>query len=89
MEIYRIVNVLFQVYSALILVRVFLSYFRHNPYHPLIRFIYEVTEPWLGLFRRVIPPVGRIDFSPIAALFVLELLRQLIITILFRVGFGI
>jgi len=81
MEIDRIVNVLFQVYYVLILVRVFLSYFRHNPYQPLIKFIYEVTEPWLGLFRRLIPPVGGIDFSPMAALFVLVLLNRLILTL--------
>ncbi|MBF7083181.1 YggT family protein [Desulfallas sp. Bu1-1] len=81
-----IVNVAFQVYTWLIFIRIILSWVRVNPYQPIIRFIYETTEPVLGLFRRIIPPVGMIDFSPIAAFFVLELLRRLIISLLLSAG---
>ncbi|MEW6274670.1 MAG: YggT family protein [Bacillota bacterium] len=86
MDIYRIINVLFQVYYWLIFIRIILSFIRHNPYQPLIRFIYEVTEPWLGIFRRFIPPVGMIDFSPIVAFFALEILRQLVLALLRAAG---
>ncbi|MCL6446587.1 MAG: YggT family protein [Armatimonadetes bacterium] len=86
MDIYRIVNVIFQVYYWLIFIRIILSFIRHNPYQPLIRFIYEVTEPWLRIFRRFIPPVGMIDFSPIAAFFALEILRQLVLALLRTAG---
>ncbi|MEW5898358.1 MAG: YggT family protein [Bacillota bacterium] len=86
MDIYRIVNVIFQVYYWLIFIRIILSFIRHNPYQPLIRFIYEVTEPWLRIFRRFIPPVGMIDFSPIAAFFALEILRQLVLALLRAAG---
>ncbi len=86
MDIYRIVNVIFQVYYWLIFIRIILSFIRHNPYQPLIRFIYEVTEPWLRIFRRFIPPVGMIDFSPIAAFFALEILRQLVLVFLRAAG---
>ncbi|MGQ9557405.1 MAG: YggT family protein [Desulfurispora sp.] len=81
-----IVNVAFQVYTWLIFIRIILSWVRHNPYQPVIRFIYEVTEPVLGFFRRIIPPLGVIDISPIAAFFALELLRQLIIGLIRSVG---
>ncbi|MGB9904918.1 MAG: YggT family protein [Desulfotomaculales bacterium] len=86
MDIYRVVNVLFQVYYWLIFIRIILSFIRHNPYQPLIRFIYEVTEPWLRIFRRFVPPVGMIDFSPVIAFFALELLRQLVMTLLRAAG---
>lgn len=86
MNIYRIVNVLFQVYYWLIFIRIVLSFIRHNPYQPLIKFIYEVTEPWLSIFRRFIPPVGMIDFSPIVAFFALEILRQLVVALLRAAG---
>ncbi|HHW44797.1 YggT family protein [Desulfofundulus thermobenzoicus] len=86
MSIERIINVAFQVYDWLIFIRIILSFIRHNPYHPLIRFIYEVTEPVLGFFRRFIPAVGMLDFSPLVAFFVLELLRQLILNVLRMVG---
>ncbi|MGQ9824326.1 MAG: YggT family protein [Desulfotomaculales bacterium] len=86
MDIYRVVNVLFQVYYWLIFIRIVLSFIRHNPYQPLIRFIYEVTEPWLRIFRRFVPPVGMIDFSPVIAFFALELLRQLVMALLRAAG---
>lgn len=82
------INVIFQVYYWLIFIRIILSLriIRHNPYQPLIRFIYEVTEPWLRIFRRFIPPVGMIDFSPVAAFFALEILRQLVLALLRAAG---
>lgn len=86
MSIERVVNVAFQVYDWLIFIRIILSFVRHNPYNPLIRFIYETTEPVLGFFRRFIPPVGMLDFSPLVAFFALEVLRQLILALLRAVG---
>jgi len=80
------IDVAFQVYTWLLIIRILLSWFpRLNPYHPVIRFIYEITEPFLVLFRRVIPPIGAVDFSPIIALFVLQLIRQVIVGILWRI----
>ncbi|SHF23824.1 YggT family protein [Desulfofundulus australicus DSM 11792] len=86
MSLERIINVAFQVYTWLIFIRIILSFIRHNPYHPLIRFIYEITEPVLGFFRRFIPPVGMLDFSPLVAFFALELLRQIILNLIRALG---
>jgi YggT family protein len=68
------VNVAFQVYMYLLIIRILLSWVRHNPYQPVIRFIYEVTDPYLNVFRRFIPPFGVVDFSPIVAFFVWQIL---------------
>ncbi|MDQ0286941.1 YggT family protein [Desulfofundulus luciae] len=86
MSLERIINVAFQVYAWLIFIRIILSFIRHNPYHPLIRFVYEITEPVLGFFRRFIPPVGMLDFSPLVAFFALELLRQIILNVIRALG---
>ncbi|SHI59954.1 YggT family protein [Desulfofundulus thermosubterraneus] len=86
MSLERIINVAFQVYTWLIFIRIILSFIRHNPYHPLIRFVYEITEPVLGFFRRFIPPVGMLDFSPLVAFFALELLRQVILNVIRALG---
>lgn len=72
------IDVAFQVYTWILIVRIILSWVRHNPYQPVIRFIYEVTEPYLALFRRFIPPVGALDLSPIVAFFSLQILRWLV-----------
>ncbi|HOV78466.1 MAG TPA: YggT family protein [Bacillota bacterium] len=82
MGIFTVIDIAFQVYSWLLIIRIILSWVRHNPYQPLIRFIYEVTEPYLRLFRRIVPPIGMVDFSPIVAFFVLHLIRQLVFTVL-------
>lgn len=82
----RTVDVAFDVYTLLIFVRVLLSWVRHNPYQPLIRFIYDVTDPYLRFFRRFIPPVGMIDFTPIIALIVLQVLKGVIIQLLVLIG---
>lgn len=42
----------------------------------------SICEPYLGLFRRIIPPIAMIDFSPVIAILVLELLGSLIRAIL-------
>jgi len=85
-----VVDMAFRIYSWIIFVRVILSFVRHNPYHPVIRFIYEITEPVLAFFRRFIPPVGMIDFSPIVVFFVIELVRSLSIRVLIAVfGHGL
>lgn len=80
--IYTAVNVAFEVYTYLLIIRILLSWIRHNPYQPVIRFIYEITEPYLGIFRRFVPPFGAMDFSPIVAFFVLQILRGIVLRLL-------
>lgn len=82
MIIYDIVSLAFDVMMWLIVIRCILSFIRHNPYQPIIRFIYDITEPIMGPFRRLLPGAGGIDFSPIIVWMVLMLLRNLVLGIL-------
>lgn len=77
-----LIDVAFEVYIVLLIANVFLSLFRINPYQPVVRFIYEITEPVLGLFRRIIPPIGVLDISPLVAILALQVLQYLIDSIL-------
>ncbi|KJS02849.1 MAG: YGGT family protein [Peptococcaceae bacterium BRH_c4a] len=79
-----LIDIAFEVYMALMFGRILLSWVKHNPYQPIIKFIYEITEPVLGFFRKIIPPLGVIDISPMAAFLVLGLLKSLIINVLVR-----
>lgn len=85
--IYDAVQVAFEVYKFILIARIVLSFVRHNPYNPVIRFIYDLSEPYLGLFRRFIPPVGMIDFSPIVAFLVLGMLEYWVVLPLVRLLF--
>jgi YggT family protein len=81
------VDALFLVYIILIFVRILLSWIPRIPYNPtlsaVINFIHEVTDPYLNLFRRILPPVGgggfALDLSPIIAIFVLFIVRAIVV----------
>lgn len=72
----------FEVYNWLIIVRVFLSWIPHDPHRPIFRFIYEITEPVLAPFRRLMGGRMMIDFSPIIAIIVLQFVEMLIVDFL-------
>ena len=78
------VNLLLQILSLAILIRVLLSWFPVDPSNPIIRVLYEVTEPVLMPFRRVIPRIGMLDLSPLAALLVIQFLQQRLPELLLR-----
>ncbi|MDD3825105.1 MAG: YggT family protein [Anaerolineae bacterium] len=84
----RIVSLVFQAYQFLILIRVLLSWVNVNPYgrainHPLIDLLYRLTDPVLEPLRRLIPPIGgMLDISPIVAMILLEVVRQVIVRLL-------
>jgi uncharacterized protein YggT (Ycf19 family) len=75
------VNVFITVYAILIFAYILTSWIR-MPYSPTLnrmqRFLVDVCEPYLRLFRRVLPPLGPLDLSPMVALFVLVLVGRLI-----------
>ncbi|HQA49580.1 MAG: YggT family protein [Syntrophomonadaceae bacterium] len=83
--IIQIVNTAFTVLVWLIIGRCILSFIRHDPYHPIIKFIYEVTEPVMSPFRRLLPPAGGLDFSPILAVFAVYLVQSIVIKILYYI----
>ncbi|MDD4572041.1 MAG: YggT family protein [Clostridia bacterium] len=80
----RIVAAAFNIYYFLIIAEVLLSWFPHNRNNPVFRFVHEMTEPFLGIFRRMfrIGPRIPLDFSPIIALIALSLLESFIFYII-------
>jgi uncharacterized protein YggT (Ycf19 family) len=77
------VNVFILVYILLIFAYIITSWIR-LPYsmNPVQRFLHDVVEPYLRVFRRFLPPLGPLDLSPVVAVFVLELVRRTVLTAL-------
>lgn len=79
------VNVFVTVYSLVIFMYIITSWLR-LPYSPWLnriqRFLYDVSEPYLRLFRRLLPSFGSFDLSPMIAIIVLIILGQVAIRIL-------
>jgi YggT family protein len=83
--IQNFVNVFIRVYILVILVYIILSWIR-LPYSPWLnriqRFLYDVCDPYLRIFRRIVPALGPLDLSPMLAVIVLLIFQQLLNAIL-------
>jgi uncharacterized protein YggT (Ycf19 family) len=79
-------SALILVYIALIFLSILISWIPRMPYHPWLRatldFITDTTNPYINLFRRLLPPIGgggfALDLSPVIAVIVLMVLRTLL-----------
>jgi uncharacterized protein YggT (Ycf19 family) len=73
------VDVFVSVYILLVFAYIITSWIR-LPYSPWLnrvqRFLYDVVDPYLRIFRRIIPPIGPLDLSPIVGVFVLIVLQR-------------
>ena len=81
---YNFIRFAFEVYYFLILANVLLSWFPIARGNAITTFIYEMTEPFLRIFRRILPPSPRfpVDFSPVLAIFALYVLESLVFRLL-------
>jgi len=84
MTVRSVINTALEFYSLTIFVYVMLSWFRGMDWAMRLHdMLAPVCEPYIGLFRRIVPPMGMIDFSPLVALLVLEfLIRGMLVPVL-------
>jgi YggT family protein len=81
------VNTLTLVYLVLIFIRIIMSWIPRVPYNRFLagflKFVSDVTDPYLNLFRRILPPVrlgpGALDLSPIVGTFVLIIVSSIVV----------
>ena len=79
-----VINGLFEIYFWLILVRCLLSFIPSiDWYKQPFEFVKEVTDLWLNLFRKIVPPINGLDFSPIIAIIALQILQFILIYFLY------
>jgi YggT family protein len=80
-------NTLLLVYLILIFIRILMSWIPRMPYNrylaAFLKFVSDVTDPYLNLFRRILPPVrmggAGLDLSPIVATFVLIIVSEIVV----------
>ncbi len=83
MDLVALVRVLFQAAYVLLIIRVVLSWVPGiGPDHPAVQFVHRATTPMLAPIRRVMPPVGGLDLSPLVAILLLTLVQSLVIGLL-------
>jgi YggT family protein len=89
----QVIDIVLSIYMWLIIGRAILSWVNPDPYNPIVRFLYNVTEPVLEFFRRRFPLVyGGLDLAPLVILLIIVFLQRFVVTTLFelaiRVGMG-
>lgn len=82
MNLAYIIHTLFVAYTVLLFVRIVSSWFPEWQGHHLVRFVSFYTDPYLNLFRRILPPLGGVlDISPILAFFVLKIVEMILMSL--------
>jgi YggT family protein len=69
-------SMLLQILLIAIFVRVLLTWLPIDQNNPIVRVLFDVTEPVLAPFRRIIPRIGMFDLSPIAAMLIIQFILQ-------------
>ena len=77
----QVVNLFAELLILLVILSAILSYFM-DPYHPVRRGVDNIVEPLLAPIRRVIPPLGVIDISPLILILLIQLASRLVIGLL-------
>jgi len=74
-----------RIYSFILVIRIIISWINPDPYNPVIRFLYSITDPVLDLFRRLLPiRIGMFDLSPLVVFGLLYLIERLATLLLVR-----
>ncbi|MBU0579562.1 MAG: YggT family protein [Candidatus Margulisbacteria bacterium] len=72
---------LFDLLNLIIIVRVILSWIPHDRYNPIIKIVYDITDPLFAPFQGKVN-MGGLDLSPIVVLFIVGIVRSLVLNLL-------
>ena len=75
----RALNALLTIYMMLILLRWFASWLQLDVFNRWLRWAWRLTDPLINAMRRMLPPMGPIDFAPLAALFAVFFVRLIVL----------
>jgi YggT family protein len=75
----QILHYVLNIYMWIIIIRALLSWVNPDPYNPIVRFLYQVTEPVLDQVRKRLPYIGGIDISPIIVIFIIWFLQGFLV----------
>lgn len=89
MSVAQLLDFLLTVYTWIIIGRVVISWVNADPYNPIVRFLYEATEPVLSRIRRFLPiSFGGIDFTPMILILAIMFLQSFFIQTLKQLAVG-
>lgn len=76
-----LINLLSQIITLLVIAQAIMSFFV-SPYHPVRQALDNLLEPLYAPIRRILPPVGMLDFSPLVLIILVQIVSRLLIGLL-------
>lgn len=83
--IFKVIDIFFNVYMLMLFVRILGSWVPEIQQYRFMQFISFYTDPYLNMFRKIIPPIGFLDISPIIAFLGLSVIEQTLIFIIRKI----
>ena len=81
------ISIAFSIYSFMLIAYILMSWVPAIQESPIGRLLGKLCEPYLGIFRKFIPPIGMIDFSPIIAILALRFIASGLLIVLEKLYF--
>lgn len=82
-----LVNAICQILYWLMVARIIIAWFPVEPYHPIVQFLYQVTEPLLAPLRKIPLQIGGLDFTPLLGFMILFFVNRVAVRILISLAY--
>ena len=82
----KVIDLVLTLYLWIIIIRAIVSWVNPDPFNPIVRFLYQITEPVLARVRRVLPPIGAFDLSPLIVSLAIIFLQQFLVPTLYELS---
>lgn len=89
LSIAQILQLIIYIFFFSIIIEIVLSWINPGAYNPVTVLVYRLNEPLLRPARRLLPPMGGLDFSPMVVLVVLQLVKILVVGQLLALGYSL
>src|SRR5210317_1362348 len=87
--VFQVLQAILSIYFWIVIGRAVISWVNPDPYNPIVRFLYNATEPVFSRIRRILPlQFGGMDFTPIALLILIGVLQNILAQIQYKLTYG-
>ena len=87
--VFQVLQAILSIYFWIVIGRAVISWVNPDPYNPIVRFLYNATEPVFSRIRRILPlQFGGMDFTPIALLILIGVLQNVLAQIQYKLTYG-
>jgi len=77
----QLISLVVTIITVVLILNALISFMPLEPWHPVKRFLNQLAEPIVRPFRNILPPTGMIDFTPMIALIVVQIIGQMLVVL--------